>query len=550
MLTSSKSLSIIGTLLIATIAMAQPAAPPAPQGYRVAGTVVNATTGEPVRGAAVALLTIPDGNIVASAESGDDGRFAMDGLSAAKYQLTASKRGYSTGFYNQHFEFNSAIVTGPGEDTGNLVFRLSPAGVIYGVVTGDGGDPVGSASVMLYQKPHRHVPGEKIEQLQTVQADDTGAYEFANLEAGDYLIAVKAKPWFAMSRNSADAPSQQTEAEAALDVAYPVTYFDSTTDESSAGTIALATGAREEADINLHAVQSVHLTVQSTRRPDGREQHQELVQTVFGGQVEGEGFGQPIGAQSNLTEYTSIAPGHYQLMQGDPPRLVDLDATSSQQVDPAAGIPTQTVSGKVETVDGAAYAGRATLLLVSADGPGPVIQPASIESGSFKFDGVPAGSWLLEAVTQDAQLPILAVSQRGGKPQAGNRITVEDKPLALAVTLSASNTRLEGFVRKDGKGLAGAMVILVPKDPSAIAELARRDQSDSDGSFALLNVAPGDYTLIAIEDAWGMDWFDPAVILRYLPRGMAVTVKDKSDKTARLAQPVEAQQKQGTENRE
>jgi hypothetical protein len=87
------------------------------------------------------------------------------------------------------------------------------------------------------------------------------------------------------------------------------------------------------------------------------------------------------------------------------------------------------------------------------------------------------------------------------------------------------------------------MVILVPKDPSAIAELARRDQSDSDGSFTLLNVAPGDYTLVAVEDAWGIDWFDPAVISRYLPHGMAVTVKDKSDKTLRLDRPVEVQAK-------
>jgi hypothetical protein len=146
-----------------------------------------------------------------------------------------------------------------------------------------------------------------------------------------------------------------------------------------------------------------------------------------------------------------------------------------------------------------------------------------------------------QATDQIMQLPVLAIAPRGGRAQAGNRITVEDKPLALVVTVSASNTRIEGFARKDGKSVAGAMVILVPKDISAIAELARRDQSDSDGSFALLNVAPGDYTLVAVDDAWGMDWFDPAVISRYLPHGMAVTVKDKSDKVQKLAEPVPVQ---------
>jgi hypothetical protein len=523
---------------------------PARQGFRVSGTVVNATTGEPVRGAAVALLTVPDGQMVASTESGDDGQFAMDSLSAAKYQLTASKRGYSTGFYNQHWEYNSAIVTGPGQDTEHLAFKLSPAGVIYGVVTGDGGDPVEGASVMLYEKPHRHVPGEQIEQVQTVQTDDTGAYEFSGLEPGDYMIAVKAKPWYAASPNRAGAQAQETEAEAALDVAYPTTYFDSTTDEGSAGTLTLATGGREEADISLHATQAVRLTVAT---PRGRGIQQPMLQeTIFGSTVQSnalqsgmveliEGVPSEPQRSQGTVEFSGLAPGHYELMQGDPPRMAEIDATSSAQIDPTEGVPTQTVSGVVQTASGVPLADRAMMVLQPAEGTGSAVAPAQINGGSFKFVNVPAGSWLVEIMDQQTQMPVLAVGLRGGKAQAGNRISIDDKPLSLVVTVSATNIRLEGFARKDGKGLAGAMVILVPKDISEIAELARRDQTDSDGSFALLNVAPGDYTLIAIEDAWGMDWFDPAVISRYLPQGMAVTVRDKSDKTQHLAGPVPVQ---------
>jgi hypothetical protein len=101
--------------------------------------------------------------------------------------------------------------------------------------------------------------------------------------------------------------------------------------------------------------------------------------------------------------------------------------------------------------------------------------------------------------------------------------------------------RVEGFARKDGKGLAGAMVVLVPKDAAALAELGRRDQSDSDGSFSLRNVVPGPYTVVAIEDGWALDWFRPEVIGRYLPKGIAVTVTDKPDKVVRLSGPVPVQ---------
>lgn len=546
---------MVGAAAVAVFALTCACAQTAPkarseyaaQGYRVAGVVVNAVSGEPVRGVAVALLTVQDSHVVASTESGDDGQFALESLSAAKYQLTASKRGYSTGFYNQHYEYNSAIVTGPGQDTEHLIFKLSPAAVIYGVVTGDGSDPVDGASVTLYEKPHMHVPGERTEPVQTVQTDDTGAYEFRGLEPGDYMIAVKAKPWYASSPNGGGAQKQETEAEAALDVAYPVTFFDSTTDEGSAATITLAKGAREEADISMHPIQAIRLVVAS---PRGRGVSQPILQeTIFGLPIQNNGMemaepGTPD-AQGNSTtvEFEGVAPGHYELTQGDPPRLVEMDASSSQQVDPTAGVPTQTVSGVVQTAPGVSFTGRGMIALQPADESGPMVAPAQIDGGSFKLDNVPPGSWLVEAMGQETQLPVLAIGPRGGRAQAGNRITVDDKSLALVVTISAGNTRIEGFARKDGKGVAGAMVILVPKDIAEIAELARRDQSDSDGSFALLNVAPGDYTLVAVDDAWGMDWFDPAVISRYLPQGMSVTVKDTSDKTQHLDQPVVVQAK-------
>jgi len=518
--------------------------PAAAQGFRVAGTLVSATTGQPVSGASVALLTVDDGHIVASVETGDDGVFSLSRIPAAKYQLTASRRGYTTGFYNQHWEFNSAIVTGPDQDTDHLVFRLWPAAVIDGVITGDGGDPVEGADVMLFEKPHRHEPDEKIVQVGTTRTDDTGTYEFAGLEAGSYLIAVKARPWYALSPISGDNPAEESEAQAALDVAYPVTYYDSTTDEGSATAVTLAAGDREEADISLHAVQAVRIAIPVPQRPDGSLARPILQATAFGNEVplDDPEVMEP-GKADDVMLLSGIAPGHYELTQGDPSRMVDLDATSSQVVDPSAGVPTQTVSGTLQTAAGQTYKDRGTMVLVSPNGSGVQPSPSLIENGTFKFVDVPEGAWLLEAMGQEQQIPVLAIGPRGGRALAGNRITVDDKPLSLVVTVSASNTKLEGFARKDGKGVAGAMVILVPKDLNAIAELARRDQSDSDGSFALLNVAPGEYTLVAIADFWGMDWFDPAVISRYLPQGMAVTVKDNSGKEEHLEQPVEVQAK-------
>jgi uncharacterized surface anchored protein len=214
---------------------AQSAAP----GYRIAGTVVNAQTGEPVRGATVSVLALEDSHSIASTQTGSDGHFSVDGLPAAKYQLTASKRGYSTAAYDEHGDFSSAIVTGDDPnsnfDTTHLVFRLTPGAALRGVVTADGGDPVADAEVMLFKKPQGYAPGEKIVQQETAITDDIGIYEFSNLSPGEYLLAAKATPWYAMHGNP-PSPGQTsaTPPNSALDVAYPITYFDSTTDEASA----------------------------------------------------------------------------------------------------------------------------------------------------------------------------------------------------------------------------------------------------------------------------------------------------------------------------
>jgi len=129
----------------------------------------------------------------------------------------------------------------------------------------------------------------------------------------------------------------------------------------------------------------------------------------------------------------------------------------------------------------------------------------------------------------------------GSRTLAGNLIHVQDRSLSLVVNLSQGATQLTGFARRDGKGTAGVMVVLVPRQLAAMDSLVRRDQSDSDGSFSLRNVVPGQYTVVAIQDGWSLDWAEPHVIARYLPGGVPVTVSDTAGKLTTLAQPVPVQ---------
>ncbi|MGD0734779.1 MAG: carboxypeptidase-like regulatory domain-containing protein [Terracidiphilus sp.] len=519
-------------------------------GYRIAGTVVNSATGEPVRGATVAALSEADSHTIAVQETGEDGHFSLAGLAAAKYQLTASRRGFRTAFYDEHEEFSTAIVTGAGQDTEQLTFRLPPGAVVHGVVTGDGGDPVEGARVILFRKPGAHKAADRITQAEETNTDDTGAYEFANLAAGEYLLAVKAEPWFAL-HGSANRRrvimSDGAEPNAALDVAYPVTFFDSTTEESAATPIVLASGSREEADINLHATPALHLVVDAPRKADGSIARAELWQTVFGIPISAENSGFMGALRTGSMEFAGLAPGQFELTQGDPPRIAELNLAASQQVEPGIGAPSVAVSGTIRSTDGPVPA-SATVMLVSADGPlrQNTVQAACIR-GAFNFQEVPPGVWKLmvgSLGTGSGNRFRVVATTVDGATHAGDTVTVRDHPLQVQVTVSHVSTEMEGFARRDGKGVAGVMIVLAPKSLGGMKSLARRDQSDSDGSFALRDVGPGQYTVVAIEDGWDLDWEQPDVIRRYLRGGVAVTVLDSAGKLLTLPEAVPVQNRQ------
>jgi hypothetical protein len=220
---------------------------------------------------------------------------------------------------------------------------------------------------------------------------------------------------------------------------------------------------------------------------------------------------------------------------------VELDATTSQQIDPNLGTPTVTVSGTLRTPNGSVLPDDLSVILSPDDGAqsrAPL--QASCAKDSFTFDAVSPGSWKLVVFTTGKALAVSSV-RAGKKTQDGDLFTVGDKPVQIEAMVSLGETRVEGFARKNGKGLAGAMIVLVPRNPAAHGDQFRRDQSDSDGSFALRDVAPGEYTVVAIEDGWELDWARPEVIDHYLSKGVAVTVTENTGKLLRLSEGVPVQ---------
>jgi hypothetical protein len=540
---------LAGGVAMCLAAMAQNHASATAKLYQIAGTVTNAVTEEPVDRATVSLVDEENRETLQTVETADGGRFALAPVIAGKYGLRVSRRNYLTQFFNEHDEFSSAIVTGEGQDTEHIPFKLKPGATVRGIVTDDAGEPVQQAEVILMHKTYNSGLGERRTKSISGVTDDTGGFEFWDLQPGTYELAVKATPWFALhpSLNGNGASAEETSAAAALDVAYPVTFYDSTTEEAAATPIVLAAGDRPEMNIALHAVPAVHLVVRTGEREGaGGARYMEtpmLRQTVLGEEeYVAPGAVKPGPAGSGWVELAGVAPGHYSVMEGNPPRVTEMDARGSgiQEVDTAAGVPTASMDIALRMADGSALPQPIELTLISEtewQSRNPV---RGTNESEMRFEAVTPGTWTLVAKSGETALAVEAIQDSRGL-RADDRIEVKSHALSLVAMLAAGNTRVQGFAHKDGKPMAGAMIVLVPENPAGHWAMFRRDQSDSDGSFSLRGVAPGRYTVVAIEDGWELNWATPEVIGRYLKGGAAVTVTSLSGKVVSLPDAVAVQ---------
>lgn len=525
-------------LSLFAVATFAPAQTPALR-YRIAGTVVSRTDGHPLARARVAIVNVKDAKQTASVVTSDDGKYEFTGLLAGKYSLTGAKRGYLPAGYNQHEIFWTAIVTGAGFDTENLTLRLWPAAYIVGKVLDENGDPVRSAAVHLYHS-FRSEGMSRIEQINGTNTNDLGEYEFGPETVGTYFIATQAMPWYAIHpvTRQQDASAPPAQVDSTLDVAYPITYYGDVTNSDSATPIELH-GDRAQADIHLNAVPALHVFFQSGESQNNGLQ---LMQPSFGESLSVPGASaQPVGP--GVWEMTGFPPGTYSVRawnQGYQSELKRVDLVNDgDELDTSGGIPPSTVKFQVSMADETSLPAQ---LFVGLRLPnGKMNRAAPVDSkGEVQLQQVPQGSYEVFAGNSSRGYSVAQITSKDAEV-SGHLLNVPaGSSISASLTLFSRMQDVEGFAKKDGKGFAGAMVILVPQDPATHPDLFRRDQTDLDGSFDVKSVVPGVYTIIAIEDGWDLDWMQPGVLTPYLKGAQEIDVRNQHSLSLSQAVGVQA----------
>jgi hypothetical protein len=510
--------------------------------FRVAGTIVSKTDAHPLGRARVTLRDAKKAEQFESIITEEDGKFAFENLPAGKYSLTGAKRGFIAASYDQHDQFSTAIVTGAGIDTEALVLKIAPDAAITGKVLDEAGEPVRHATVTLYYDDHQ----EGVDQIRprnSAQTDDLGAYDLPNLIPGTYFLSVRATPWYAVHPpEDSEGGKSEIAVDRSLDVAYPVTYYAEASDSDDATAIPLQGGEHLQVDMHLNPVPALHLLVHVPVDNKRGFIFPRLEQPSFDGSEFIEHNGGRM-VSPGVFEVTGIPAGHYNLRirgQGADVQLNGVDLNKDgEQVDATAAEPTASLKVSVHTSEQTSLPKGLSVALRSKARSFAGLHRLD-EKGEGEIDDIPPGNYEVVVFGSRKQYAVARIVAEGAGV-SGHRLTLAAGAAASAsLRLVAGSVEVQGVVMKAGGGFAGAMVVLVPKDPEGNRDLFRRDQSDLDGTFSLHDVVPGSYSLLAIENGWNLDWSEPGVIAVYAKHGRAIVVSDAGAQL-NVSEPIQVQ---------
>jgi len=516
--------------------------------YRIAGHIVSATDGHPLQRATVQILRTKTYKLEASTIAGEDGSFAFTNLKPGGYVLEGSLTGYITSRYDAHGGYSTAIITAAGVDTESLVLKLTPDADLSGRITDEAGDPVRRATIALYRESSE-TGAVRITRSRNAQTDDTGAYDLAHLAPGRYFLSATATPWYAIHPQLTPQASQIGIVDAldpSLDMAYPLTFYPDAMDSSAASPIPLKGGDQLELDMRLTPQPAVTITV--PRTPEQRDNNLQFQRKVFD---DLEQVNVEMRGSATVSSFVGLPPGQYVMKQMHPQSGVATGSTTinlterGTQIDPPQAEELANLKLLLKTSDGTQLPPQTTVALVPRDGRQTGAQPLN-EKGETEVKEVAPGEYYF--VVSLPNKPYFVTSLiANGKTLPGNNLRVTaGATMSVTVIASTATASIEGFAKDGATPAPGALILLLPADESSRARLDRakyvwRDQSDLDGSFHLVNIPPGRYILMAIQDGWDLEWQREDVLAHYLPLGTPVTIPATGNASLKLPGPLPVQ---------
>ena len=501
------------------------------------GVVVDSLSGKPIPAAIV--------NIGASKVKADDeGRFVFADLAKGYYAIDASKAGYFDGSYGRSRPAGPAatLALGADERIGNVRIALFRWGAISGQVMDEASEPVAGAEVDVLAR--RWIGGRlTLVPIGSAVTDDRGFYRVVALGAGDFVVAAIYHT-LPVVRGSGI-------------FTYPVHYFGGGTSIEQATAVTLKVGDdRIGIDISLQLSPAsrvfgivkgpngplaapVALTTsaetigtgvdlqaaETTSEPDGGFLFRAVPTGTYAAKV-------IVRPQSVRTE-NAIA----RLMWASTPVIVNDSDVSGVEVVLRPGF---RIAGRVvfESATRGRGPGFDVLRRLSASIDSQDVDTRSLgvtvafdSLGGFSSSELPPGGYFMRIENTPPGWTLKQIAVRG-RDISNAPIRLDADVSGLTFTFTERPTEVAGFVRSDAGIVEGSTVLVFPRDRASWVDFGRDPlglrsaRSSRDGSFRFLGLPPGDYFLIAVDDAASADWQEPKRLELLAQSAVRVTVAD------------------------
>jgi hypothetical protein len=501
------------------------------------GLILDAVTGNPIHNAFVqasagsALSTLTD----------SEGKFQLDALPAGRITVHAAKPGFLS---NEEFGASSpksfSLQLGP--DSAPAILKLTPEGVIFGQVTDENGEPLENFLVSLISRNPMNLPVSPASRQQ-VTTDDEGKFRIASLRPGSYYVAVHPQETPAL-----------TSAGSAVPQGFAPVLYPAAADLDSAVPIKVLAGKSSQANFSLKREPFVRLS--GTVSGYGPEQQVTLfLQDSIGEQARQEiAFEPATGAFHSKWipsgAYNLIAQSSHQVSADARPSFSFasrfLNANSNLSgihlvLQPTINIPVVT-RGFPSADPEQEQAPRLMLFLVPRGphvpgrlhasnwvdarsgnaSPSPYLSVPDVEPGTYdvKTEVFRSGNFYIESVSwgsTDLLHDPLVIDSSGAVPPI--EVVAREGAATLAGTVFSGDQPSPG------------VVVVFPPDDRRSPEFAFAGEG---GEGAPLNLAPGTYRVMAIENLTGLNFQKQGALLELASKAQEVTLVSGQTTTLRL----------------
>ena len=513
----------------------------------IAGTVLKAATGEPLKKARVVLQKQEPSAQPIVAITDATGHFSLKDIEPGRYRFWVERDGFVRTQYGQRSSQHPGVPLNlaPGQRLRDIVFRMVAGAVISGRILDDDLEPLARANVQVLRTVY--AGGERrLASVARATTNDLGEYRLWGLPPGTYVLGATYARGMVFGSSGGARESQLT-GTSATEESFGATYYSATTDPSRAAVIELHAG--EEAsrmDITLMRVRTFRIRGRVVNTVTGESTYNVSVYLQARG---GPGSGRLLlPTAGNVKD----AEGSFEIRGALPGSYTLVAQLSDEGQEFTAQQTVEVGNADLEGIQLVITRGMDLPGRVRIEGPSIALSKLEVwlqpkENIPFPSPNVSVkedGSFLLKNVKGDSEVNVFQLpegsyfkSARLGEDdvlERGLSTSRIPKGETLELVISGAGGRVDGVaLNKDGQGVGGAAVILIPRSRET-ARLYKSTTTDQNGRYILQGIAPGEYKLFAWEDIETGAYRDPDFLRRYEDRGESLHVEENGRYTVEL----------------